>query len=67
MLAAEVPSPFKGLLRNFNPILTEPQQDNLARNHDRDMLVYEGEKYVNKINETTHSSRTRTRATLTAS
>jgi hypothetical protein len=44
MLAAEVPSPLKGVLRNFNPILTKPQQDNLARNHDRDMLVYEGER-----------------------
>jgi hypothetical protein len=51
MLAAEVPSPLKGLLRNFNPILTKPQQDNLAR-IITGMLAYEGEKYVNKINDT---------------
>lgn len=50
MLAAEVPSPLKGLLRNFNPILSKPQQDNLAR-IITGMLAYEGEKYVNKIND----------------
>ncbi len=50
MLAAEVPSPLKGLLRNFNPILTKPQQDNLAR-IVTGMFAYEGEKYVNKIND----------------
>jgi hypothetical protein len=51
MLAAEVPSPIKGLLRNFNPILTKPQQDNMARIMTG-MLAYEGEKYINKINDT---------------
>jgi hypothetical protein len=51
MLAAEVPSPLKGLLRNFNPLLSKPQQDNLAR-IVTGMLAYEGEKYVSKINDT---------------
>jgi ribosomal protein S17E len=48
MLAAEVPSPLKGLLRNFNPILTKTQQDNLPR-IITGMLAYEGKKYVNRI------------------
>jgi hypothetical protein len=50
MLAAEVPSPLKGLLRNFSPLLSKPQQDNLAR-IITGMLAYEGEKYVSKIND----------------
>jgi hypothetical protein len=51
MLALEAPSPLGGLLRSFNPILTKPQQDNLAR-IITGMLAYEGDKYVNGINDT---------------
>ncbi len=50
-MLAEVPSPLKGLLRNFNPLLSKPQQDNLVR-IITGMLAYEGEKYVSKINDT---------------
>jgi hypothetical protein len=65
MLATEVLSPLKGLLRNFNPILSKPQQDNLAR-IIAGMLVYEGEKYVSKIN-CSFNPLTRTRVTSIAS
>ncbi len=51
MLAAEVPSPLKGLLRNFAPMLSKPQQDNLAR-IVVGFMAYEGEKYVANVSDT---------------
>ncbi|MEM2759289.1 MAG: transposase [Nitrososphaerales archaeon] len=45
MLAAEVPSPFKGLLKSFNGILSKPQQRNLA-SLVLGFIAAEGEKNV---------------------
>jgi hypothetical protein len=50
MLAAEVPSPLKGLLRNFAPILSKPQQDNLAR-IVVGFMAHEGERYVANVSD----------------
>lgn len=51
MLAAEVPSPLKGLLRGFAPLLSKPQQDNLAR-FVIGFMACEGEKNVKGIGDT---------------
>ena len=51
MLAAQVPSPLKGLLRNFAPMLSKPQQDNLARTVVG-LIASEGEKNVKGISDT---------------
>ncbi|MDG7011326.1 MAG: transposase [Nitrososphaerota archaeon] len=50
MLAAEVPSPLKGLLRSFAPMLSKPQQDNLAR-IVVGFIAHEGEKYVANVSD----------------
>ena len=50
MLAAEVPSPLKGLLRNFSPMLSKPQQDNLAR-IVVGFMAHEGEKYIANVSD----------------
>lgn len=50
MLAAEIPSPLKGLLRNFAPIMSKPQQDNLAR-VVVGFMAQEGEKYVANVSD----------------
>ena len=48
MLAAEVPSPLKGLLKRFALLLSKPQQDNLAR-FVIGFMACEGEKNVKGI------------------
>ena len=51
MFAAQVPSPLKGLLRGFTPLLNKPQQDNLAR-IVVGLVTNEGEKNVKGISDT---------------
>ena len=50
MLTSEVPSPMKGLLRNFASLLSKPQQDNLAR-IVVGMMATEGEKCVKNVGD----------------
>ncbi|TLX93737.1 MAG: transposase [Thaumarchaeota archaeon] len=50
MFASEIPSPMKGLLRNFAPLLSRPQQENLARTVVG-MMTTEGEKCVKNVND----------------